>query len=316
MSIDPANPFPLPAANVPDYVGSAVKTLTAPNEGPRTIPFNLSGIATTRTYIISIPPWDGNRGLSQICSISIDGGISMPQTTPSSLSLYFPDTQYSVDVPFGFSGVVPVITNGLIFFVYAPSGIGAIRINVNNFFIPPALNTVNTNFNSINGSPITSSSISGGRQSISIGAQTLSPIVVGFGGVAQPVSVSSLPASTLTTRLDNFASSVRNAVGIAAAGVVTVRLVTGAGVLRHCYAWIETITAGGAGATAVCGILLDGATLYPVRTIQLGAGANLMNLSLFETTGIAIAYAASVDLYANVFAGAVAGGVLEGGCGG
>src|SRR4051812_22970731 len=102
MPIDPSNPFPLPAANVPDYTGSAVKTLTAPNEGPRTIPVNLSGI-TTRTYIITIPPWDGHRGLSQICSISIDGGISSPQTTPSSLSIYCPDTQYSVDVPLGFS---------------------------------------------------------------------------------------------------------------------------------------------------------------------------------------------------------------------
>lgn len=257
--ISTAIPF---SGTFPSFV---VNTLVDPPEGKRALPLVLTKFSNR----VDIPAWNTStqQGLSQIAAIIID---TTQLTVMHSAWVYFPDTQEYYVVRSGRIATLPVHTSGLSFYAGYNGGLTSLPITVLNFFQPPSqidtggggdysdlINDVNIAY--INGA--TPGLSPGGNLPVDIKAQSLSPLVVGFNGVAQPVTPPGTPVA-------------RTASIVLANGVVDTTLFAGSGTLYGFDVYYSMSVSGAV--NQVIRVKVDGVTIWNC-TIPFGAAGSLTN---------------------------------------
>lgn len=336
-----------------------VKIYEDPKEGPRSTTITIVPTGTDRTFNVTVPQWTttSQNGLSQICSLVVDTRSMAPFSAFAFGTIFFPDNNFQIEIEPGAYTIFPVSSGALTFTIVfsVTMAIGApIVITIQNFYEAPfraaplqlvAYDTASldqpvnvtkiggistriaasngrmpVNLEQINGTGITAV---GGRMSVDIGNQSASPLVVGFGGVNQPVDIKAQTLANLNVNLNaqslaaviekqaNFNGVVTGSVLLPAAGITTQRYLTGAGVVRNVELNFDVVINGGAVSGALFGFSIDGAAPIYTRYHYYNAGEVVLRPELIALTDVAIAFAASVDVYCNIFLGGITAGLTR-----
>lgn len=303
------------------------QTYQKPDEGNRSVYFELSGPTPSQCYQVNIPNWNSNTqtGLSQICALRIDAAQLrwVEGTTNAAVpiaTIFFPDSGDYIEISEDSYGIYPVITSGRTFYINFPSGGGFIApallaVTVLNFYEAPLktntgplpidlLQIGKTLVNGINGIPVffnVSQSVNASDNIVQIGGSSAN-----IANGRLPIDIQAQTLSSLEVIPPGANGVFVSGLGTPVTGIGTVVVVGGFTVFN--YVNVSGYLIGGpAQSTTALQIIDNAGTQYWSTQVTLAPNQLLPFAEFVTWTGFRVGMN-GMKLQANVFVGSLSGG--------